>query len=172
MNRLAHIFPFLVVAMLIVAASCAHAQPVPVESPQSFIASLTSFWPAPPAPKTVTFTMPTAYAVQSSTDLINWQDTELKPSLTFTVSNDAPHKFFRVVRPVVLTWNHSTDSRNMVEGYQGFALGPNGEGSTFTTGYVTNCTVLLPFNPTTLYLVTVSTNGETSNLSDGALATF
>lgn len=159
-------------AAILFCALSAFGQMPPPESPQSFIASLTSFWPAPPAPKTVTFTVPTTYAVQSSTDLRSWQDTELKPVITFTVPNDAPQKFFRVVRPVTLAWNHSGDAAEMVEGYQGFAFGPHGEGSTFTTGYVTNCTVLLPFNPTTFWIVTVGKDGQTSNPSQPLLATF
>ena len=92
--------PLAILISLILSSQLLSSQITPTESPQMFIASLTSFWPAPPAPKTITFTIPSDDVVQCSDDLQNWQDTGLKINQVFTVSNDRPQQFFRIVRKV------------------------------------------------------------------------
>lgn len=94
----------LIISLLSICGSLiVRAQLAPTESPQSFVASLTSFWPAAPAPKSFTFELPAHDRVQSTTDFKTWHDRpEIAVTNRFTVTNGMPYEFFRTMPAIVL----------------------------------------------------------------------
>jgi hypothetical protein len=97
MIRLATIFA-IINLLLISGGLIVRAQPVPPAPEWSYRSLLVWQVPEPAAPVThVTLTLPTPFTIQSSPDLVRWSDTVLPAVITFTVTNDAPQKFFRLV---------------------------------------------------------------------------
>lgn len=96
---------FAVVLCLILSGQLLSSQvpAMPPETPQQFVASITSFWPAAPAPKSFTFSVPSHDTVQSTTDFKTWRDRpEIAVTNRFTVTNGEPQEFFRTMPTIVL----------------------------------------------------------------------
>lgn len=73
-------------------------------------------WQVPePVAKSISFALTSNDRVQSSTNLIDWQDTQIVATNTFTVPNDKPQEFFRVVPKIVLPMYEATGNYNHVQ---------------------------------------------------------
>ena len=88
--------------LILVLGLTAQAQPMPPQD--NSVAWMLNFWPAPLPVTNITFKLPTDYTIQKSADLATWTDTTIPATVVFTVANNEPQAFFRIVWKPTLTF--------------------------------------------------------------------
>lgn len=109
-------FPALILCLILSSQILSSQIPtLPPESSAQFVASITSFWPAPPPVRTLTFSLPTKLTIQTSADLQTWVD--YAPAIaTFTVTNNGTQQFFRISREIRFKLNQLVAIPNYLPG--------------------------------------------------------